>query len=274
MLLKCPFKTIDDLYDWLEGEDMLLSDPPPYLMRLLNAERLMWSKVVENQYMRIPMETTLLDIRKDPMFWWRKVFEAIPVAQAPQQTAPPQLALTNGPGMGGGGGGGGGGGRGRGGKGKGGKATAQTQPQGNSQLAQQVAALKAQVAQFQGGNPGRNTGGAGGKGGKGGKGGGRGQGSGMASHVTGGQWPGNAAIAGWGTTLATTFSASGSLFYAGVQFADWTPDGTGQFCHFNACGKCARKNCKRIHRCPIIGPGGKVCDKDNHDPARCNWNKP
>ena len=39
VLLKCPFETIDALYDWLEGDEMLLSDPPPDLLRLLNAEK-------------------------------------------------------------------------------------------------------------------------------------------------------------------------------------------------------------------------------------------
>ena len=53
-LLKCPFKNIDDLYDLLEGEDMLLSDPPPDILRLAFSERLLWSKVTENHYMKIP----------------------------------------------------------------------------------------------------------------------------------------------------------------------------------------------------------------------------
>ena len=57
---------------------MLLSDPPPDILRLALAERLVWSKVTENQYMKIGMAKTLENIMKDPMFWWRKVFEVQP----------------------------------------------------------------------------------------------------------------------------------------------------------------------------------------------------
>ena len=72
------FATIDRMYAFLAGNDMLMADPPPDLGRLAEAERELWRRLHTAAFEGESLEAGITFQLTQLLFWWNAVFQPRP----------------------------------------------------------------------------------------------------------------------------------------------------------------------------------------------------
>ena len=73
----------EDFYKWLHGPSIATRNPPPSVGVIMRAERLAWREIARQMHMGKTMQTALVEVKADLLFWQREVYERIQGRLAP-----------------------------------------------------------------------------------------------------------------------------------------------------------------------------------------------